>query len=264
MRTPSTPSGIDLSLVRKLNSKTILQILRSRGRLGRREMCELTNLSFPTVCRVIDGLVKRSFVIDVASTNIGSAKRKTHLFDIDPSGGWVMAMELGGGHIKVAAADLTGALRESVTHILENVQGEALVAPAVKSAVAELLEKCEPTMGKPLAIGVSSAGWVDPKHGIVKHSFNLQLNNFPIVRIVQQVINVPVVVNDNIVASTLAEARLGHGQQHDNFAYLAVGVGVGGGYVLNRQVLNLNSRSQFGLMVLGTEGDPDRFEGRGY
>lgn len=264
MRATSTQGGIDLSLVRKLNSGTILRVLRSHGRIGRREISELTGLSFPTVCRVVDDLVSKSLIVEAASKNIGVAKRKTTLFDIDPAGGWVMAMEVGGSHIKAAAMDLTAKMFDSFTIPLENVQGEALVAPALRSCVAHLLNKCEPTHGKPLVIGISSAGWVDPALGIVKHSINLQLNNFPIARVVQQIVDVPVVVNDNIVASTLAEARLGHGKQHSDFAYISVGVGVGGGYVLNGQVLNLHSRSQLGLTVLGTEGDPGRFEGRGY
>ncbi|MCE5197971.1 MAG: ROK family transcriptional regulator [Armatimonadota bacterium] len=258
------PRGMDNLEIRKVNCAAILATLRSHGSMSRRKIAELTQLSFPTVSRLVSELVKEEVVREVGSVSLNNAKRKTVLLDVNPDRGWVVAMELGGGHIQAAAMDLTGKLHEHMEYPLENIQGEAMVAPIIRTTIEQLIAKCEGSRGKPLAIGISSTGWVDPSLGVVKHSFNLQLNNFPIVRVARQVCDVPIAINDNIVASTFAEAKLGYGRLQDSFAYLSVGVGIGGGYVLNQQVLHMHSRSQFGLMVVAPEGDPERFEGRGY
>lgn len=256
--------GLDNSIFRKANSRAVLAVLRAHGRMGRREIADLTNLSFPTVCRIVDELMSESILVEVGLVRTENAKRKTVLLDIEPSGCWVAALEIGGGHIKAAAMDLAGNLHESVLESLDNVRGEEPVAQAVVSVLTRLISDCEPKRGKPLAMGISSTGMVDSDLGIVKLSFNLELDNFPIARIAQQVCDVPVTVYDDIVSSTLAEATIGHGRANDSFAYIAIGIGAGGNFVINRELYPLAAVSQFGMMIVGSEGDPDRFGGRAY
>ncbi|MHB9038209.1 MAG: ROK family transcriptional regulator [Armatimonadota bacterium] len=256
--------GTDASLIRKSNRRAILDVLRSRGRVGRREIAQTTGLSVATISRVTAEMLGQAIIREVASVNVGRARRKTALLDINPDAGWVVAMEVGGAHIKAAAMDIKGNLHESVERTLGNVRGEESVTPAIQATLKKLLAKCEPSRGTPLAIGVSSTGVVDPDLGIVTLSFNLQLQNYPIASLVRQVCDVPVASNNDITASTLAEARIGHGRGNSNFAYLSIGVGIGAGYVFNGRVQQLPPKAEFGLMVVASEGDPERFGGRGY
>ncbi|MEN6370606.1 MAG: ROK family transcriptional regulator [Armatimonadota bacterium] len=251
-------------VLKKENSRTVLSALRTHGRMSRKEISELTKLSFPTVCRIVDELMSESILTEAGFVKTGNAKRRTVLLDIEPGGCWVLALEIGGSHIKAAAMDLAGNLHESVEQSLDNVRGEEPVAQAIVSTMNRLLKECEPKRGKPLAMGISCTGMVDSNLGIVKLSFNLDLNNFPIARIARQVCNIPATVYDNIISSTLAEAKLGHGRTNDSFAYIAIGVGVGGSFVINRELYPLAAISQFGMMIVGPEGDPDRFGGRSY
>lgn len=256
--------GMNIPHVRKVNSNAVLEALRTGGQMGRREISKLTHLSFPTVCRVVNQLMERSIVTEVASVSLGNAKRKTVLLDINPRGGWIVAVDIGSTRIRAAAMDISGALHEFVQAPLENVRGEESVAPAIVSVLTEIIGKCEPKRGAPLAIGISSTGMVDSDLGVVKLSFNLQLRDFPIAKIVQQVWNAPVVVNNDVTAATLAEAKFGQGREHSDFAYVSVGTGIGAGLVFDGQVHQLHPNAEFGLMVVAPEGDPERFSGRGY
>ena len=264
MNTGISLKGMDTSQVRKLNSIAVLKVLRTEGRMGRREIAKLTNLSFPTVCRVVNDLIDQSIISEVASVNVGKAKRKTVLLDINPNGGWVVAMDIGGDNIRAAAVDFSGKLHETMEMPLENIQGEESVTPAILNALSEIISTCEPSRGKPQAIGISCSGIVDSQIGVVKLSFNLQLRDYPIARIVEQAYDVPVVIYNDVVSSTLAEAKLGPGREYDNFAYITIGTGVGAGFVFDGQVRELPSHAEFGLTVVAPEGDPDRFGGRGY
>ncbi|MCE5315091.1 MAG: ROK family transcriptional regulator [Armatimonadota bacterium] len=260
----TTTRGLDASVIRRSNRKAVLDVLRSREPVGRREIAELTRLSVPTISRVTAELAEQSIIREVGSVNIGKAKRKTALLDINPEAGWVVGMEVGGAHIRATAIDLKGELHESVESSMENVRGEEPVAEAIQSVLKKIITTCEPMRGRPLSIGVSSAGVVDSGAGIVTLSFNLQVQNFHVAKIVRDVCDVPVAVDNNITAPTLAEARLGHGRHHSSFAYLSIGMGIGAGYVLDGQVQHLSPHAEFGLMVVAPEGDPERFGGRGY
>ena len=256
--------GMDTSLVRKVNSIAVLKVLRTEGRMGRREIAKLTHLSFPTVCRVVNDLIEQSVISEVASVSLGKAKRKTVLLDINPDGGWVVAMDIGGSKIRAAAIDYSGKLCESIEVPLENIQGEESVTPTIFSALSEIINKCEDKRGRPNAIGISCSGIVDSQQGIVKLSFNLQLRDYPMAKIVSEAYNVPVVIYNDVVSSTLAEAKLGPGKEHQNFAYITIGTGIGAGFVFDGLVREQQSHAEFGLTVVATEGDPERFGGRGY
>jgi len=239
----------------------VLAALRTGGKLGRREIAALTGLSFPTVCRVMSKLVADQLVIQVGAVNVGGARRKTILFDINPDGGWVISLDLGGSRIRAAAMDLSGRLRKSVELPLENARGEESVVPAIKSALRKITKQGKTS---PLMLGISSSGIVDPQLGVVKLSFNLQLRDFPIVKIVREVCDTPIIVRHDVAASTLAEAKLGKGRDNPDFAYITVGTGVGAGIVIGGQLRELPLDAEFGLMVVAPEGDPERFGGRGY
>ncbi|MCE5198275.1 MAG: ROK family protein [Armatimonadota bacterium] len=256
--------GIDTTGIRKINSRAVLEALRTGGKMGRREISRITGLSFATVCRVVDQLVEQSMVLETGFVNLGNAKRKTALLDINPDGGWVAALDIGGGHIRAAGVDFGGAVRQAIDIPLGDARGAEMIAPAITSALTSIIAKCGKLTGKPAAVGVSSSGIVDSQQGSVELSFNLELRDFPVAAVIRQVCDVPVAVSNDVAASTLAEAKLGYGRSNPDFAYVTVGVGVGAGLVFDGQVRHVPAGAEFGLMVVAPEGDPERFGGRGY
>ncbi len=256
--------GVDASDIRKANRRAVVQALREHPRVGRKQVADMTQLSMPTISRVVGELIEQSIVAEVGYITVANAKRRTALLDINPGVGWIIAMEVGGSHIRAAAMDMSGELYDSMDYPLENVQGEATVTPAIHLVLTELLGKNYADRGMPMAVGVSCAGVVDPEMGVVTLSFNLHLQNYPVARVVKQVVNVPVVVANNIVAPAFAESRLGYGRECADFAYISVGAGIGARCVFHGQVQHLPNRAEFGLMVVAPEGDPERFGGRGY
>lgn len=87
------------------------------------------------------------------------------------------------------------------------------------------------------AVGLAIAGLVN-RTGTVHYSPHLsELIDYPIGPELQQQCGLPVTVSNDATAGTWAEARLGAGQHCDNFAFVALGTGIGAGFVLNGQLL---------------------------
>jgi glucokinase len=264
MNSNSNTTGSGTALLRRANCQAVLTALRDHSGIGRREIARLTGLSFPTVCRVINELVGNGTVTEIGAVNLRGARRKTALLDIDPNGGWVVALDIGGSRIRAAAMDLSGKLRESIEIPMENVQGEGSIVPAIQAALDGIMQAAKGLNGEPKVVGVSSSGMVDAQTGIVKLSFNLQLRDFPIARVISDMCHLPTVVRHDVAASTLAEAKLGQGRESTDFAYITVGVGVGAGLVMGGQMSELPTDAEFGLMLVAPDGDLERFGGRGY
>jgi len=81
------------------------------------------------------------------------------------------------------------------------------------------------------AIGLGVAGLAH-RSGVVQYSPNLpDLVEYPLGTELQQAIGVPVVVMNDATAGAWAEAKLGAGRGADDFAFVALGTGIGTGFV---------------------------------
>lgn len=87
-------------------------------------------------------------------------------------------------------------------------------------------------------IGIGVPGWVDEKQGVIKFSGNLKLKDYPLKQeLLEQIGNKDIKIFNDAYTATLAEKNLGSGKGFDNFLMLTIGTGIGGGIVLNGEVL---------------------------
>ena len=85
-------------------------------------------------------------------------------------------------------------------------------------------------------VGVGIAGAIS-RAGSVQFSPNLpELVDFPLGDLLKQCINVPVIVDNDATAATWAEHQLGAGRGIDDLLYVALGTGIGTGFVLDGQI----------------------------
>jgi N-acetylglucosamine repressor len=254
-----------LSSTRSLNLKTILSTIRTHVRISRQQIARITRLSIPTVWRLIDELLAYGIVREMAVDTLPKTRGpKTSLVEINPKAGWVAAVEIASERIRAAAMDMGGSILNSVEKDFVNVQRSEAVSLLITKTLNEILEKFVPPLGKPLSIGVSSIGMIDSESGVLKLSFHLQLKDFPLARLIGQASDAPILMRNDVASSALAEARLGLGRTNPNFGYITVGTGINANYVFNDQVYNRDYHNEFGLMIVAPEGDPERFEGRGF
>jgi len=97
--------------------------------------------------------------------------------------------------------------------------------------------------GKLQAIGIGSFGPVDlspssPTFGHITSTPKLAWQNFNVVGAVRTVFDVPIGFDTDVNAAALGEARWGAAQSVSDFMYLTVGTGIGGGAIVNGQVVH--------------------------
>jgi glucokinase len=93
------------------------------------------------------------------------------------------------------------------------------------------------------AVGLSAAGFVDKARAMVVFAPNLAWRDEPIKRLVEQELDLPVVVENDANAAAWGEFTFGAGEDVDDLLLLTVGTGVGGGVVIDGELV----RGGFGM-----------------
>jgi glucokinase len=113
----------------------------------------------------------------------------------------------------------------------------ARIEDAIVAAVGELTTKYDVE-----AVGIGAAGFIDAQRSTVMFAPNLAWRDEPLQVSLQRRLGLPVVIENDANAAAWAEVRFGAGRGADHVVTLTVGTGIGGGIVVNGQLL----RGQFG------------------
>jgi fructokinase len=116
------------------------------------------------------------------------------------------------------------------------------------------------------ALGVGSFGPVDirrgsPTWGTITTTPKPGWADTDLVSPLRHGLGVPVALDTDVNAALLGEWRWGAGTGLDTFCYMTVGTGVGGGAVVNGQILHGLLHTEFGHMRLPHDPDADPFDG---
>jgi fructokinase len=120
--------------------------------------------------------------------------------------------------------------------------------------------------GPPAAVGVGSFGPIDlrptsPTWGRITTTPKAGWQNTDLVPALQAALKVPVGVDTDVNAAALAEHRWGAAIGLRTFVYITVGTGIGGGGVVNGQMLHGLLHPEIGHMRVPHDLQRDPFEG---
>jgi fructokinase len=111
-------------------------------------------------------------------------------------------------------------------------------------AVSEPIQTLEPdaTLGKALeffdnqhiqSMGLACFGPVDLRAGTITTTPKIPWQHFPIASKISAKLGVPVVIDTDVNAAALGEAKFGAGRNVKSLAYITVGTGIGGGAIVD-------------------------------
>jgi predicted NBD/HSP70 family sugar kinase/putative N-acetylmannosamine-6-phosphate epimerase len=146
-----------------------------------------------------------------------------------------VGIDLGGTNIKSGIAGGDGALILSTAAPTPALEGRATLLSTVVQIARARLDDAGARGIKPAALGIATAGWVDPRSGRVLFA----TENLPgwtgveLGRELEDALGLPVAVENDGNAQAIAEREYGAGRGVDNFVCVTLGTGVGGGCYIN-------------------------------
>jgi len=119
---------------------------------------------------------------------------------------------------------------------------------------------------KLLAIGIGSFGPIElnresSKYGFVTSTPKLGWSNINIYGIIKEELKIPVGFNTDVNAAALGEYEWGAGRGLNNFIYLTIGTGIGGGAMINGRLLHGLQHPEMGHIFIPQDLKADPYEG---
>lgn len=206
----------------------------ARGDLGRR-----LGLSPASLTRLTKPLLEEGFFVETAELNAGGVGRPVRPLDVRVDAQWHVGIKLTGEQAFGVATDLRASVLAEVIVDLRGHDPEAVV-DAVADVVARLTALVA-RVAPPAAVGVSIGGHVRRAHVVVRAPF-LGWRDVDLGGLLEERLDLPVVVANDVVALTEAEHWFGLGRGRDDFAVITIGAGVGYGLVVHgRQMLTTDT-----------------------
>jgi predicted NBD/HSP70 family sugar kinase len=225
-----TPAGM-----RELNQRAVLARLRSAGPATRPQVAKDTGLSKPTVGQALLDLERRHLVREVGRTSAGPG-RSAVVYEENPAAGFVLGVDIGRERLRLAVADLSGAIVSRVDERNRSRSARNLV-----QMVRQLAEQTVATAGISFADVVSkvvgSPGVPDPKTGALLHAPNLPgWGRKGLLEELAGALGPGLVVENDANLAAVGELTVGAARGAEVFVCITVGTGIGMGIVVNGQL----------------------------
>lgn len=166
----------------------------------------------------------------------------------------IAGIDIGGTKIAVALETLNGekiAARRLPTRV---EIGAYAIIETVLRAIAEMLEA---NQAKLVSVGIGCPSPLDVEKGLVLSPSNLRdWDNFPIVKLVRDRFNVPVILDNDANTAALGEYVYGAGRGFRNIIYVTVSTGIGGGIILEGEIFHgvAASAGELGHTIVQPDG----------
>ena len=228
----SNRNSADQALVRELNLSLVLRLIHNEAPVSRSQIAQATGLNKSTVSSLVEDLLERKLVHETGLNSVGTGRPAT-LLEMNPQAGGIIGVELGVDFIAAALTDFTANIlwRQIVT-IEPNDAQETNIAKILE-ITDKAIDICKDHDLCLLGLGVSVPGTVDLEQGILVFAPNLQWRNVPFKKIFSEHTGLNAYIENDANAAAIAEHLFGVARQSDDFIFVVVSIGIGGGLFLN-------------------------------
>ncbi len=246
------------SLLKEINKAILLREIRSRGPISRATLSEITNISKPTVTKLVDSLIRDNLVRKVGGVNSTKNRGKPPLLvEFNAEVGYVIGCMLEVSRIKTVLADLDAHIlaREEVD-IPEGDTRDVIIEKMV-STFSNVLKKARKTRQDLLGIGIGLPGIVDSENNRVMFIPHLPgWIDVDLGKILERKMKANVFMDNECRVQALAEKWFGSGMGVNNFVCIETGVGIGSGVISGGRLIRgrNNIAGEVGHMTINPDG----------
>ena len=219
---------------RYLQKKAIIGFLYRMGELSKPEICRLTNVTTPTVSRMIEELIDEGWVIDRGCGNSIGGKRP-HVFSLNPDAAYILGVDIGREYLRVAIFNLKNEPIEGIleySSILEEQDDEATLR-YVREKIDETIGRLNVDRAKIKVAGFALPGLID-REGT---SYTYLTYEQPGIKgILEEMLQIPVFIDNDSNVMAMAEHTFGVAKDVNNVLCVSVNECIGLGMILNSKL----------------------------
>ncbi|WP_273321066.1 ROK family transcriptional regulator [Vallitalea guaymasensis] len=244
------------SALRQKNRIQIIDYIRKNAPVTRIDIFNGTNISRPTITRIVKQLVEEKIVEESGMVETHAGRKPIYL-KLRKSALCCMGMNIYRNNIRASIIDLDKNILISKKVSIKNVKTEKEFLETVLDMIHSLIDESKISIKHVIGIGIGSSGVVDYDKGIL-HNFNPHLNirNIPLKAFLEKELNIQTFVDNNPNTRALGEYWYGYGRGYKDIAYIVCGEGIGSGIIVDGNILRgkNNITGEFGHMTVAVNG----------
>lgn len=214
----------------------IFTTVLSHGPLTRSEVAERTGLSAAAVTKAVRPLIGAGYLVEDADDARRALGRPANPVRVDAGRALFIGIKATGDELIGVLTDLCCRIRVA-RHLPLTDPAPGAVLARLSELVRELLTEAEGFGVPVLGLGLAVSGDVDRTEGVVRYSPFLGWRDVALGELARGTTGLPVTVENDVRALTVAEQWFGAGVGLSDFALVTVGAGIGCGLVVHGQVV---------------------------
>lgn len=217
--------------------KNIIGDLYRMGELSKPEICRFTNMTTPTISRIIDELIAEGWVIDQGQ-GVSIGGKRPHIFSLNPDAAYIMGVDIGREHLKIAIFNLHKKVIGSIQtfpSLLETHQDNETILRDLKTKIEKSLIDLKIPRAKIKVAGFSLPGLIDSDGNSFTY---LNYEGTNIRQILEEMLHIPVFLDNDSTIMAMAEHTFGAAQGASHALCVNINECIGLGMILNSRPYN--------------------------
>lgn len=250
---------------RQHNRDLVLKTIFDHDTISRAEIARLTQLTRPTVSEMVSGLLAEGLIEEIGPGSSSGGKPSIQL-SLVPDSRYLIGVNLAQNRFIASAVNLRGEIKKTVEAPVRDGDGKRATSLVYRVLDRLLEEDYKPVVG----IGIGAPGLINTQAGIVLSAVNLEWQDLPLARLLEERYDLPVRILNDSQATAIGEFVHGtsmHGN-HDsdgNLIVVNVGHGIGAGILIHGRLFQGEGggAGEIGHVLVEENGLPCRCGRRG-
>jgi N-acetylglucosamine repressor len=222
-------------LIKAMNRNLMLNIIRRERSVTRKRLTDVTRLSVGAVSQIITEMLDQGWLLELDDDeNTGGRPRS--ILRLNPKAGYALGLKLMEGRVVAAVTNFETDVIYYRDYNFDFDDDPNSLCRILASVVEIALAEARLDRKQVFGVGVGLAGVIFSETGLVYHSPFFGWSEVPLADLVQERIQLPVFVENDVNTLTITEQLFGAGYNRNHFIVVTVGRGIGMGMVINGQL----------------------------
>ncbi len=222
-------------LIKDINRSLVIDHIRNHGPISRTDISKKTKLGLSTVTNIIDELISSDLVFEIGEAS-SSGGRRPILLEFNDGYGYTIGIKIEENHLILALTNLKAEMLNKKILSFNKGEKQEVVVGLIIDGIKELMNEFDQFKKELLGIGIAVSGLINGQKGTVIRSSLLGWDKVNLSEKIEAEFKVPVFVDNDVNAYTLAELSMGYGKTLDNFICISIGAGIGAGIVIDKKM----------------------------
>ena len=243
--------------LKELNKAAVLDLIRQKKTLSRKELADLTGLS-PTACGSITReLIKDGFLYETGQGE-STGGRKPVMLELKPNSYYAVGFDIGMNELKMVIADITASiLLQRNFEYSPGISAEKVIA-LIRDKFFETIDSEKLSTDKFIGCGLSIPGILDRNTNKIIIAPNLSWNEVDLGTEVSEALGMPAFIENEAMCSAICEHWIGKCSNIENFICINIESGIGAGIFIGDSIYRgyTGSAGEIGHLIVRENGRP--------